>query len=52
MTHVEFGGGETQHTQKTKNAQNGPKMTLVDFHHVELPPPQLNMSTYRHAHTD
>ncbi len=53
MTHVEFeGGGVTQHTQKTKNAQNGLKMTPVDFHHVKLPPPHpqhvhIQMCTHR-----
>ncbi len=36
---LSWGGGVTQHTQKTKNAQNSTKMTLVDFHLVELPPP-------------
>ncbi len=35
MTHIELGGGATQHTQKCLKWR---KMILVDFHHVELPP--------------
>ena len=37
-------GRGTQHTKKKKikNAYNGLKMTLVDFHHIELPPPPKN----------